>query len=314
MERNSKIVIVGAGNVGTTLAYSIINQCLCRTLIMIDINKEKAAGEVLDMKHACMFMERKMEIRAGGYEECRDADIIVITACAPMDPNADNRLGMLASSKRIMDAIIPNIMDSGFGGILLIVSNPVDIMTYYAKKLSGLPAERVFGSGTVLDTARLTCILSEMFDLNPNSIDINVIGEHGDSEVVVWSTASIGGKGLKEVMEDNSSRVGSWTYDQMKKDTIGAGWKIFHSKGSTTYGIGSSVARIIRSIINDEESILPVSVCVDGVYGFEDVYLSLPSVINKNGIREIVELNLSEKEMKELKASYLVLKENINLL
>lgn len=307
----SKIVIIGAGNVGTTLAFSIIHQGLCNELVMIDLNREKVLGEVLDLQHANVFMDRKIAIKSGSYEDCAGADIVVITACAPMNPEADNRLGMLEESKNIMKAIIPAVMENGFDGIMLLVSNPVDIMSYYAWKLSGLPKERVIGSGTVLDTARLTCLLSHLFDINAKSININVIGEHGDSEAVIWSTATIGGKRLEKVMKDNVDRVCDISYEQMRKDTIDAGWKIFHRKGNTSYGIAASVSSIIKSIVFDEDRIYPVSVYLDGIYGLKDVYLSLPAVINRSGVREIVKLNLSEEELKELTVSYSVLRESI---
>lgn len=307
----SKIVIVGAGNVGTTLAFSIISHELCSELILVDINEKKAQGEILDLQDANVFMNRKITLRAGGYEECRDADLVIITACAPMDPKETSRLNMLQSSMRIMGSIVPSIMRSGFNGILLVVSNPVDIMTYYAWKLSGLPYTRVIGSGTVLDTARLTSILSHMFELNPRSIDINVIGEHGDSELVVWSTATIGGKSLEHVMDDNLPRVGDLTLRKMKEQTITAGWEIFSRKGNTSYGIAASVTKIVSAILNDEESILPVSVYLNGIYGLEDAYLSLPAVINRSGIREIVKVNLTDHELEELRKSYEVIRSNI---
>ena len=163
MEDKSRIVIVGAGNVGTTLAYSIVAQELCRQLVLIDIDRDKVQGEALDLQHAAMFTDRKTEIRVGDPGDCRDADIVIVTACAPMDPNADNRLDMLSASARIIRSVVSDIMANGFGGILIVVSNPVDVMTYYAWKLSGLPASKVIGSGTVLDTARLKGILSGMF-------------------------------------------------------------------------------------------------------------------------------------------------------
>lgn len=314
MEDRGRIVIVGAGNVGTTLASTIVTQGLCRQLILIDINRDKVQGEALDLQHAAMFADRRTDVRIGDYSDCAGADIVIITACAPMDPNADNRLDMLRSSQRIMRSVISGVMAGGFDGILIIVSNPVDIMTYYAWKLSGLPASRVIGSGTVLDTARLKCILSGMFEVNPKSIDINVIGEHGDSEVIVWSTAAIGGKSLDKVMKDNENRAEGRTYEQMKQDTVDAGWKIFRRKGNTSYGIAASVSSIVRAIMQDDESIQPVSVCFDGLYGMRDVYMSMPAVIDRSGVREVVELNLSDKEREELEASCRILHEHIALL
>lgn len=307
----SKVVIIGAGNVGSTLAFSVIEQGLCNQLILIDINKERVMGEVMDLRHADMFMDRKIEIWAGDYKECKDADIVVVTASAPMKPDADDRLAMFEDSKTIMKNIISSVMESGFFGILLVVSNPVDIMTYYAWKLSGLPSEKVIGSGTVLDTARLISRLSDMYDINAKSIDINVIGEHGDTETVVWSTACIGGKSLDKVMKDNVERTRDITKNQIEKEVIHAGWDIFHKKGNTSYGIAASVSRILKSILFDENRIYPVSVYVDGIYGLQDVFLSLPAVINKSGLREIVQLNLTEQETEQLKVSYDVLKEKM---
>lgn len=310
----SKIVIIGAGNVGSILGFSIINQGLCNELIFIDLNYEKVVGEVLDLQHANTFMERKTVIRAGDYQDCADADIVVITASAPMKPDEDDRLDMLSASKNIIKAIVPSVMKYGFRGIMLVVSNPVDIMTYYAWKLSGLPARQVLGSGTVLDTARLTCRLSQMYDINAKSIDVNVIGEHGDTETIVWNTATIGGKSLKRVMKDNEQRTNNITREQIKNDVMAAGWEIFHRKGNTSYGIAASVSRIIKSIVFDEDRIYPVSVYLDGIYGLRDVYLSLPAVINREGLREIVELDLTDSEMQGLFESYKILKEKIQTL
>lgn len=181
--KDSKVVIVGVGNVGATTAFSIVNQGLCEELVLIDMNRDKAEGEALDLQHSVHFMNRNINVHAGSYSECADADVIIITAAAPMDKSND-RLSWLAPSKKIMKSIISSIMDSGFNGIIIVISNPVDIMTYYAWKLSGLPAGRVIGSGTTLDTARLCCEIGKLFDLDSKSVSAFVLGEHGDSEIV----------------------------------------------------------------------------------------------------------------------------------
>lgn len=308
--RNSKVVIVGAGNVGTTTAYSIVNQGICDELVLIDLNHEKALGEVIDLQHSIEFMNRNIKVKAGDYSDCKEADIVVITASAPMAITDNDRLEMLGKSKNIVGSIVKAIMDSGFDGILLVVSNPVDIMTYYAWKQSGLPANQVIGSGTTLDTARLRHYIGQKVDVDARSIDAYVIGEHGDSELVSWSTATIGGKDMESVIRDNADRIGEGAYDELRQKTIKAGWEVFHKKGNTSYGIAASVTGIVKSILFDENRIYPISVRLDGQYGEKDLFISIPTIINRMGAKEIVELNLNETELAEFKKSCSVLKEN----
>ncbi len=297
---NSKVVIVGAGNVGSTTAYTLINQCVCNEIILIDMNMDKAAAEAQDMQHSVYFMNRNTNIRCGQYSDCKDADVVIITAAAPMDINADNRFDMLAPSKKVMKSVITQITESGFDGIILVISNPVDIMTYYAWKLSGLPSNRVIGSGTNLDMARLCCEISSFFNIDPKGISCYVIGEHGDSEVVCWNNATIGNKSLSRIMKDNSDRSGGISYEQMRKDTTQAGWNIFHKKGNTSYGIAASAASIVKSILFDDRKIVPVCCRFDGQYGLRDVYLSSPAVLSRNGVQEIVEIDLTDDELADL--------------
>lgn len=301
--KNSRVVIVGAGNVGTTIAYSVINQSLCGELVLIDLNKEKAEGEILDLSHSMEFMNRNIKTKCGDYEDCADADIVVITASAPMDKSLNDRMQMLNKSKGIMKSIVDSIMKSGFDGILLIVSNPVDIMTYYAWKVSGLPASQVIGSGTTLDTARLRFYIGKRIDVDPRSIDAYVIGEHGDSELVAWSTATIGGKDIYSVVKDNVSRIGVNPFEDLRQETMKSGWEIFNRKGNTSYGIAASVTSLIKAVLFNENTIYPVSVYLNGQYDAKDVYISVPTIISRTGAKEIVELNLSEEERSELKVS-----------
>ena len=294
--KKSKVVIIGCGNVGSTTAYTIINQGLCEEIALIDINKEKAVGEALDMQHSIYFMNRNIKVYAADYDTCKDADIVIITASVPMDPNANNRLDMLAGSKKVMKSIVKSVMGSGFNGIMIVISNPVDVMTYYAWKLSGLPKNQVIGSGTTLDTARLAVEISRLFDLDSKSVSAFVMGEHGDSEIVSWHSATIGGKSLSDVMSDNAERAQHETFDALREKTIKAGWEIFHRKGSTTYGIAASVTAIVKSILFNENRILPVSILLEGEYGLHDVFLSVPTIINETGAKEIVEIKLNKRE------------------
>ena len=301
--KKSKVVIIGCGNVGSTTAYTIINQGLCEEIALIDINKEKAVGEALDMQHSIYFMNRNIKVYAADYDTCKDADIVIITASVPMDPHANNRLDMLAGSKKVMKSIVKSVMGSGFNGIMIVISNPVDVMTYYAWKLSGLPKNQVIGSGTTLDTARLAVEISRLFDLDSKSVSAFVMGEHGDSEIVSWHSATIGGKSLSDVMSDNAERAQHETFDALREKTIKAGWEIFHRKGSTTYGIAASVTAIVKSILFNENRILPVSILLEGEYGLHDVFLSVPTIINETGAKEIVEIKLNKEEHDVLVAS-----------
>ena len=300
---NSKVVIVGAGNVGATTAYSIINQGLCEEIVLIDVNKDKAYAEALDMQHSLYFMNRNIQVKAGDYADCKDADIVVITASAPMPKDSHNRLEMLAPSIKIMTSIVNSVMESEFKGIFLVVSNPVDIMTYLVWKLSGLPASRVIGSGTALDTARLCCSLANLYDLDCKSVEAFILGEHGDTEFISWETATIGGKYVKDVMADNAERTRNTTKEELLRQTKEAGWEIFNRKGNTCYGIAASTSAIVKSILFNENKILPISVYLDGQYGLEGLFFSVPTIINATGAKEIVEIRLDKEEKDALYAS-----------
>lgn len=301
--KDSKVVIIGAGNVGSTTAYSILNQGIAEQVVLIDKNNDVAYAQALDMAHSIYFMNRNMSIKAGDYTDCRDADVVVITAAAPMPKNSNNRLEMLAPSMNIIKDIVNNVMSNGFDGVFVVISNPVDIMAYYVWKLSHLPASRVIGSGTALDTARLCYEISKMYNLDAKSVEAFVMAEHGDSEMVLWSSATIGGKPLDDVFKDNADRTKNITKDDLLKMTKQAGWDIFHKKGNTCYGIASSATAIIKSILFNENRILPVSVGLSGQYGLNNLFLSVPTIINKNGAKEIVEVELNPEEEKLLQKS-----------
>lgn len=304
----SKIAIIGAGNVGSTTAYSIINQGLCEEIVLIDVNSEKAYGEALDMQHAIHFMSRNITIKAGDYSDCNDCDIVIITASAPMPKDSNDRLAMLGPSIKIIKSITESVMQSGFSGIFLVVSNPVDIMTYLVWKYSGLPSNQVIGSGTTLDSARLCCLLANMYDLDSKSVQAFILGEHGDSEMAAWSSSTIGGKFVSDVMKDNVDRTMPQTQDSLLEQTKKAGWQIFNRKGNTSYGIAASTTAIVKSILYNENRILPVSVLTKDVYGIDNVYLSVPTILNSSGAKEIVEIRLNEDEKHALCQSAKLLK------
>ena len=306
--KRGKVIIVGAGMVGTSIAYSILNQSICEEIVIIDINETKAYGEALDMMHAMEFMNHKTIVRSGDYNDAKDSDVVIITASVPMDSKLNSRMELLNKNKGIMKSIVDSLMSNGFSGIMLIVSNPVDIMTYYAWKLSGLPKEKVIGSGTTLDSARLHYYIAKTVDVSPSSVDAYVIGEHGDSEMVAWSTATIGGKDIFNVVKDNEARIGKNPYLAFEEEVKKAGWEIFSRKGNTSYGIAASVTGILKAILFDESKVYPVSVYLDGEYGVKDCYISVPTIINRFGAKEIVELRLTKDEEEKFIKSSEILK------
>lgn len=301
--KNSKVAVVGIGNVGATTAYSLANQGLCGELVLIDINREKAYAEARDLQHSVHFMNRNIRVFSGEYQDCADADIVIIAASAPMPKESNDRLKMLAPSIRIMKSIVEGVMSSGFKGIFLIISNPVDIMSYYVWKLSGLPSHQVIGSGTTLDSARLSCALGAMYDLDSKSVQAYVIGEHGDTELVAWSSATIGGKLVEDVMQDNATRTRDTSKEMLRKQVTQAGWDIFNKKGNTCYGIASATTAIAKSILFNENRIYPVTVALEGKYGIERAFLSVPTIIDASGAREIVEIKLRPDELASLQES-----------
>lgn len=301
--KNSKVVVIGAGNVGVSIAFTLINQGICDEIDLIDLNEEKVYGEVLDLAHCTEYMNRNVKVKVGSYEDCKDANIVVITASAPMPKDQNDRLLMLESSKKIMKSIVKQVMVQGFDGHMIIVSNPVDIMSYYAYKISGLRACQVIGSGTTLDTARLKYNIAKRLNVDPRSVNALVIGEHGDTEMIPWSSVTIGGKDIYSVVRDNAEVFGENPYETIKQEVIKGGWEIFNRKGNTCYGIAASTVGIIKTILFNENKILPVSTLLKGEYGEENVFISVPTIIDHNGAKEIIEINLTDEELVEFKAS-----------
>lgn len=308
-----KVAIVGTGLVGSSTAFSLITQGICDEILMIDINKEKALGEVMDLKHCIEYLNRNTKIKVGDYEECSDVDIVVITAGAPPKPG-QTRLDTLDLSAKIVESIVNPIMSSGFKGHFIIVSNPVDIIAYYVYKLSGLPKSNVIGSGTSIDSARLKNFIGDLFNVDPRSVQAYSMGEHGDSQMVPWSHVYIGGKPFNKVIEDNKDRVGEVDLDKLVLDTARAGWEVYNRKGTTYYAIASATVGIIKAIINDENKIIPVSTLLDGEYGEYNVFSGVPAVLNSEGIKEVVEIDMTEEELIKFKISNEIIREYINKL
>lgn len=309
----NKVAVIGAGAVGTSIAFDIILQGICDELLMIDINKAKAESEVLDLKHCTGYSNSSIKIKCGEYSECSDADIVVITAAAPLI-KGQTRLDMLSTAKKITKSIVDPIMQSGFNGHFVIVTNPVDIISYYVYKLSGLPKNKIIGTGTALDSARLKVLLADLIGVEAKSVQAYTIGEHGDSQFIPWSTASIGGKQFDDILLDNKERLDGFDPDGILEEIKKSGWKIADIKGTTNYGIAATTVDIIKSILNDESKVIPVSAFLEGEYGINDVFIGVPAIINRNGISEIVELRLNDEEQSLFNNSVSILKKYINQL
>jgi L-lactate dehydrogenase len=304
-----KVAVIGTGFVGASYAFAMVNQGIANELVLIDINREKAEGEIRDLNHAMPFAS-PIKIWAGGYEECKDADLVVITAGANQAPG-ETRLDLVGKNVNIFKTIVGSIMESGFDGILLVATNPVDILSYVTWKLSGLPKERVIGSGTILDSARFRYLLSDYFKVDPRNVHAYIMGEHGDTELPVWSHAQIGNVPVQKFLNVNSVQEIA-EHPDMKNifvNTRNAAYHIINRKGATYYGIAMGLVRITKAILGDENSILTVSALLEGQYGVEDVYTGVPAIVNKDGIQQIIELELNETELEQFKHSAKVLKE-----
>ena len=290
-----KVALVGAGFVGMSFAYALLNSGECDQLVLIDINKEKAKGEAMDLNHGLPFAKRNMLIYAGDYSDCHDADIVVIAA-GVAQKNGEDRIALLKRNCEVFKSIIEPIIQSGFDGIFLVATNPVDIMTKITLELSGFDPNRVIGSGTTLDTARLRYLLGDYFSIDPRNVHAYVIGEHGDSEIVPWSQAYITTKKVYDIVDSSNGKFSFDDLYKISKDVTGAAQEIIKAKNATYYGIGMALVRIVRAIFGDEKSALTVSVLLDGQYGIKNVYAGLPAIIGRNGIKDIIVLDLKENE------------------
>ena len=302
-----KAAVIGCGFVGSATAFTLMQSRLFSELVLLDVNMEKADGEAKDIAHGIPFAGQ-MKIYAGTYDDAADAAIIIITAGANQKPG-ETRLDLVQKNTAIYQSIIPEIVKRDFGGILLIVSNPVDILTYVALKLSGLPEKRVLGSGTVLDTARLKYALGEHLGVDSRSVHSFIIGEHGDSEIAAWSSTNVSGIPLNEFCEMRGHFNHDAAMDAIAEKVKNSAYEIISKKQATYYGIAMSVKRICECIVRNERSILPVSAMMHGEYGIEDITLSMPAIVGIGGVGTHVPIALSEEEAEKLVESAKKLKE-----
>ncbi len=295
-----KVVLVGCGMVGMSYAYALLNQNICEELVLIDIDTKRVEGEAMDLNHGLAFSNGNMRIRAGKYQDCQDAALVVICAGAAQKPG-ETRLDLLSKNTKILKSIVDPITESGFNGIFLVASNPVDILTRIVQKLSGFNPKRVIGSGTTLDTARLRYMLGAKLNTDPRSIHAYVIGEHGDSEFVPWSQAMLATKPILDIVEKNEAFIDE--LNEIEHEVRTSAYKIIEAKKSTYYGIGMALCRITKAILDNEHSVLSVSAILTGEYGKSGMYIGTPCIINANGVQKILELNITADERAKFQAS-----------
>lgn len=297
---NNKVVIIGCGNVGMSYAYALLNQrTYVNKLMLIDLNEDRVEGEVMDLNHCLAYAPSKISINKGTYKDCSNAKIVVIAAGANQKPG-ETRTDLIDKNSKIFKEIVKEVMDSGFDGIFLVATNPLDVMTYLTYKYSGLPASSVIGTGTSLDTARLQLIIGKKLCINPKNIQGYVIGEHGDSEFIPWSNASIGLQNIKNFF---SSKELSEIEDHVRTSA----YEIINRKGATYYGIGMTLVRITNAILGNENLILPLSVYDEK----NDVYIGLPAIVNNEGAKRRIHLKLTKEEEEKLNNSIKVIRKNI---
>lgn len=291
-----KITLVGTGMVGMSYAYSLLNQNACDELVLIDIDRERAVGEAMDLNHGLAFSGSHMRIWAGDYSDCEDSSIVVIAAGVAQKPGED-RPSLLHRNTAVFRSIIEQVMAAGFSGVFLVASNPVDVMTRVTHALSGLPAHRVIGTGTTLDTARLRYLLGRYFKVDPRNIHAYVMGEHGESEFVPWSQAMISTKPVLSLCGEDVCPSCMQELEAIREEVRDAAQQIIAAKGATYYGIGMAMVRITRAIFGDENSILTVSAQLDGEYEQHGVYAGVPAVVGRTGVGRVLPLNLTVQEL-----------------
>lgn len=300
-----KVVLVGTGFVGMSMAYALENQGGVNELVLIDVLKDKAEGEAMDLCHGIAMSPGRMVIKSGNYDECKDANIVVITAGLAQKPGGQTRLELAQTNAGIMKDITEKVVASGFKGIFIIATNPVDLMTYVVQKVSGFPYEKVIGSGTVLDTSRLRYLIGDRLDVSPKNVHAYIMGEHGDSSFVAWSHSYVGCKPLKDILSERGES--DTILDDIYTEVQQAAYEIINKKKATYYGIGLGLAKLVKVILNNGNEILTVSTYIDGNYNHSGMYIGVPAILSENGVKDILNLKLSDDEQAKFDRSYEVL-------
>ena len=307
--KDSKVILVGDGAVGSSFAYASTILGIGRELGIIDINEKKAEGDAMDLSDVLSFTNPK-QIYKADYSDCKDAEVVVITAGIPQK-SGESRLDLIEKNLKIFKDMIGQIVDSGFDGIFLVASNPVDILTYATWKYSKFPANKVIGTGTTLDSSRFKKEIANLIGIDPRSVEAFIMGEHGDSEFAVWSHTNVGGMPLYEWVKSHSETDEKELLDTFEK-VKNAAYEIIDKKGATFYGIGMALARIVEAIINDQNSVFSTSSYLEGEYGLDDIFIGVPSVIGKDGVKWVLEVPLTDTENERMQESAKTLKEIID--
>ena len=297
----NKITVIGAGHVGSSVCSSLLNQGLAEEIALIDLNKDLVTGEVMDLSDAAYILDSNRSIKEGTYDDILDSEAIIITAGLSQSIGVSKgRMAGLSSCLKIMTSIASQIKERNYQGFIIVASNPLDVMSYYAYKLSVLNSNQVIGTGTLLDSARAELVLAKELNVLPHEVQTMILGEHGSHQFIASSLTTVKGEPLLSYLEDKKINEVKDFIDGIEKQVSRYGYSIIEKKGATYYGVANSVARIIKAIQNDEKIVLPVSVYVDDVYGVKDTYLSIPCIIGKNGIEGIKEVRLSFDEQEKL--------------
>lgn len=310
--KERKAAIIGAGHVGSHVGYALASQGLVENIVYIDIDKEKAFSQALDILDSVVYLPHRITVKSGDYSDIDDADIIVVCA-GPLPKMSQTRMDTLGDTIAVMKDIVSNIKKTKFSGIIINISNPADVITHYIQNKLNYDKKRIISTSTTLDSARLRRVLSEELNIDQKSIYGYSLGEHGESQMTAWSTVTIAGKPLLELMKEKPEKYGKLDLNDIAMKGRRAGWDILGGKGSTEFGIGSSLAEVVRAIICNEHRVLPVSVYLNGEYGQKDVYASVPAVLGKDGVEEIIELNMTNEEKKLFDNSCEVMRKNYKL-
>lgn len=310
--KTRKIAIIGAGHVGSHAGYSLASQGLVENIVYIDIDKKKAFSQALDIFDSIVYLPHRIIVKDGDYSDIDDADIIVICA-GPLPNMSQTRMDTLGDTVAVMKDIISNIKKTKFTGIIINISNPADVITHYIQNQLNYDYKKIISTSTTLDSARLRRALSEELNIDQKSIYAYSLGEHGESQMVAWSTVTIAGKPLLELIKEKPEKYGKLDLNKIAEKGKKGGWEVLGGKGSTEFGIGASLSEVVKAIICNEHRVLPVSVYLNGEYGQKDVYASVPAVLGKDGVEEIIELNMTEEEKKLFDNSCKIMSENYKL-
>lgn len=311
MIKPRKVIIIGAGHVGSHAGYALAEQGLVEEIIFIDIDEEKARAQALDIYDATVYLPQRVKVRAGDYSDAADADLLVLSVGTNPDKNkGETRMSTLTNTAMIVKEVARHIKNSGFDGIIVSISNPADVIAHYLQHLLNYPSDKIISTSTVLDSARLRRAIADAVGIDQKSIYGYVLGEHGESQMVAWSTVSIAGKPILNLIKEKPEKYGRLDLTKLAEEARLGGWHILNGKGSTEFGIGAALAEVTRAIFSDEKKVLPVSTLLKGEYGQKEVYASVPTVLGIHGVEEIIELNLTLEEKEKFDASCRTMKEN----